>query len=99
MKKLKLVFTYMILFLVCHAVLSWMLLFILNFEIFGITISYCFNSLLFFFFSDRKIYRMVAGDAENFFYIIPNRNNFEWEILTNLNTISYYLLYLNYFQL
>ena len=92
MKKLKLVFTYMILFLVCHAVLSWMLLFILNFEIFGITISYCFNSLLFFFFSDRKIYRMVAGDAENFFYIIPNRNNFEWEILTNLKTISYYSL-------
>ena len=83
---------YIISYLVCHIVLSWILLFIFNFGLLGLTISYCLNSFLFFSFTNIKIYNIVLGDADDFFYIIPNKKNFDFSILSNFRKISYYSL-------
>ena len=84
---------YIISYLICHIVLSWILIFYFNFGLFGLTISYCLNSIIFFFFTDRLIFHVVKNDADNYFYLIPNQNNFVPQIFTLLKQLSVYSLY------
>jgi hypothetical protein len=93
LNRIKDVFIFIISYLICHVILSIMLLIILDFGILGLTISYGINSIFFFFCTDIRIYYIVRGDAQNYYFIIPNRSNFELEIITNLYQISYYSLY------
>jgi len=90
--RIRLVFMYIIIYLICHIVLSWMLLFILNYGIFGLTCSYFFNCLLFFFFTNKSIYRIVGKDTDNYFHLIPNINDFSWNSLRAIGKISFYSL-------
>jgi hypothetical protein len=87
------VFLFIVTYLICHVLLYLVLLFLFDFGIFGLTISYGINSIFFFFCTGLRIFNIVRNDAENYFYIIPNRNNFESEKITNLKQISFYSLY------
>jgi Na+-driven multidrug efflux pump len=91
--RIKDVFIFILAYVLCHVGLSVMLMFFLDFGLFGLTISYGFNSIFFFFCTDLRIYNIVKRDAQNYFYLIPNRNNFEREIITNLREISRFSLY------
>ena len=88
--RIKTVFIYIIIYLVCHIVLSWILLFIFNFGVFGLTTSYFLNSFLFFIFTNNKICRIVSGDADDYFHLIPNGNNLSWDLINKFGIISYY---------
>ena len=92
LNKIRMVFMCIVCYLICHITLSWMLLYILNFGLFGLTISYCFNSLIYFFFTNRFIYNKVKEDANDYFYLIPNKNNFDFEIINSLKRIGFYSL-------
>ena len=87
------VFLFIVTYLICHVLLYLILLFLFDLGIFGLTISYGINSIFFFFCTGLRIFNIVRNDAENYFYIIPNRNNFESEKITNLKQISFYSLY------
>ena len=91
--RIKDVFIFILAYVLCHVGLSVLLMFFLDFGLFGLTISYGFNSIFFFFCTDLRIYNIVKRDAQNYFYLIPNRNNFEREIITNLREISCFSLY------
>ena len=93
LNRIKDVFLFIVTYLICHVLLYLILLFLFDFSIFGLTISYGINSIFFFFCTDLRIYNIVRNDAQNYFFIIPNRNNFEWEIMTNLYKIIFYSLY------
>jgi Na+-driven multidrug efflux pump len=88
--RIKLAFMYIICYLICHIVLSWILLFILNYGVFGLTISYCLNSFLFFFFTNRRIYITEYVVEDTFFHLIPNKNNFNGAVLKKVREISFY---------
>jgi len=83
---------YIISYLVCHIVLSWILLFFFNYGLIGLTISYCLNSFLFFSFSNMKIKNIVSGDTDNFFYIFPSKKNFDFSVFSQLRRIGFYSL-------
>jgi hypothetical protein len=90
------VFIFILAYVLCHVGLSVMLMFFFDFGLFGLTISYGFNSIFFFICSDIRIYNIVKSDAQNYFFLIPNipnMNNFDWEIITNLKEISHYSLF------
>ena len=93
LNRIKDVFLFIVTYLICHVLLYLVLLFLFDFGIFGLTIAYGINSIFFFFCTDLRIYNIVRNDAENYFFIIPNRSNFEREIIKNLYQISFYSLY------
>ena len=90
--RIKIVFMYITCYLICHIVLSWILLFILNFGIFGLTISYCFNSFCFFFLTNKRIYLTEIVDQDTFFHLIPDKNNINRALLKKIREISFYSL-------
>ena len=57
--------------IISHIVSCWILLYILNIGILGLTISYFFNSFIFYFFSNYYINDTKGEEIENFFIIPP----------------------------
>ena len=91
-KMIRSVFIYIICFLASHVILSWILLYILDIGLIGLTISYCLNSLIFFFATDKKISIMVQNDTKDHFHLIPNKSNLNFELFGLLLEISKYSL-------
>ena len=82
MKCYKSVFFYVIFFMICHVTLSCILLYILEIGLYGLTVSYGFNSFLFYFYSCRTIKKYGNYTEQNyFFYIIPYKGNFDGELI------------------
>lgn len=90
--KTKKVFLYIIGYLTCHVTTSLLLYMFLDFGLFGITLSYGINSFIYFMYTDIKVYNFVKLDAKDYFYIIPNKYNFNWGIVTLLKQLSAYSL-------
>ena len=67
----KRVVSYINFFIISHIVSCWILLYILNIGILGLTISYFFNSFIFYFFSNYYINDTKGEEIENFFIIPP----------------------------
>ena len=87
-------FIYLILFFICHITLSFLLLYIIDLGIIGLTISYFVNSFLFYFFSNNTIKNdenYVEQDI--FFFLIPNLQNFDFELFKLLKKKSYTSLF------
>ena len=74
------VFFYAFSFIICHIILSFLLLYILEIGIIGLTISYGLNTFLFYLFSSRYIEKIGEGTIQNFFLFIPNKENFDGEV-------------------
>ena len=74
------VFLYTFSFIICHITLSFLLLYILEIGIIGLTISYGLNTFLFYLFSSRYIEKIGEGTIQNFFLFIPNKENFDGEV-------------------
>ena len=84
------VFFYVILFIISHFVLSFILLYILEIGIIGLTISYFVNAFLFYFFSNNKIKNDENYDGQDFFFfLIPHHQNFNCELIELLKKKSY----------
>lgn len=86
---LKEVFFYLILFFIAHITLSFILLYVLEIGIIGLTISYFVNSFLFYFFSNISVKNEANYDEHFFFFLFPHRENFNCEILKLLKSKSY----------
>ena len=67
----KRVVSYINFFIITHIVSCWILLYILKIGILGLTISYFFNSFIFYFFSNYYINDTKGEEIENFFIIPP----------------------------
>ena len=67
----KRVVSYINFFIISHIVSCWILLYILKIGILGLTISYFFNSFIFYFFSNYYINDTKGEEIENFFIIPP----------------------------
>ena len=67
----KRVVSYINFFIISHIVSCWILLYILKIGILGLTISYFFNSFIFYFFSNYYINYTKGEEIENFFIIPP----------------------------
>ena len=87
-KRTRDVFLYIITFLICHITLSFILLYLLNFDLYGLTISYFVNTFLFYLFSNRYIRKLCNETSDNFF-IFPNKSNFTSELFDLLKEKSY----------
>lgn len=88
-KYLKTVFFYIIFFIICHAILCIIFLYILQIGLIGLTISYCLNSFLFYCFSNRAIKKYGNYNEQNYFFLlIPNKENFDGELLNLLKKKS-----------
>lgn len=79
----KALISYLNFFIISHITTCWMLLYILKVGIIGLTFSYCFNSFLFYLFSNVYINNSKQDEAENFL-IIPFKEYFKKEVLTCL---------------
>ena len=86
------IFGFVLAFLVCHICGSYILMYFLEMGLLGLTFSYGFNSFIFFFFSDRYLVNTLKGCEDNYFFLIPGKDNFEHEILTILKQTSKYSL-------
>jgi Na+-driven multidrug efflux pump len=91
-KQTKAVFTYLISFLIAHIALTWILLYILEIGITGLTISYCINTFLFYFFTNNYVKNVREGWIQNFFLLIPKKENFDGEIMNTLKRKSIFSL-------
>ena len=87
-KKTRDVFLYIIFFIISHITLSFILLYLLKFDLYGLTISYFVNTFLFYLFSNRYIRKLCIETSDNFF-IIPNKDNFTSELFDLLKEKSY----------
>ena len=87
-KQTKAVFIYLISFLIAHIALSWILLYILEIGIIGLTISYCINTFLFYFFTNNYVKNVREGWIQNFFLLIPKKENFDGEVMNTLKRKS-----------
>lgn len=73
---------YLIGFIICYTGLSWIALYFLNMGIIGLTLSYGINGFIFFFFSDKSVFKALNGSDENYFFLIPNKSNFDSHLLS-----------------
>ena len=75
-------FLYLMFFLISHITLCWILLYIVQIGLIGLTISYLANSFIYYFFSNKAIKNIWNYDDQDFFYfLIPHKENFEGEII------------------
>lgn len=88
-KQTKEVFFYVFLFIIAHLTLCWILLYIIEIGILGITISYCLNAFLFYLFSNKYIRKFGEGSNQNFFFLIPINENFDGEVFNELKKKSF----------
>ena len=79
----KALISYLNFFIISHITTCWILLYILKIGIFGLTISYCLNSFLFYLFTNIYIKTSKEDEAENFL-IIPFKEYFKPEVFTCL---------------
>ena len=82
-KKTRDVFLYIIFFMIAHISCCWIFLYILETDIYGLTISYVFNTFLFYLSSNRYIRNLYDETKDNFF-IFPKKEYFTCEIFTLL---------------
>jgi hypothetical protein len=71
----KALISYLIFFIISHITSSWILLYVLNLGIIGLTMSYSLNSFLFYLFTNIYISNLKEDEAENFL-IIPIKKIF-----------------------
>lgn len=74
------VFIYISLFFICHIALSYSLLYILKLDLYSLTISYFANTFLFYLFSNIFIRKLCEETNDNFFFI-PNKENYNSEMV------------------
>ena len=90
------VFFYLIFFFIAHIALSFILLYILEIGIIGLTISYLFNSFFFYYLTNNTIKKQENYEEQDFFFfLIPYRENFNVQMLQLLKRKSYIAL-INY---
>ena len=82
-EEIKALVFYLNFFLITHIITCWILLYILEVGIIGLTVSYSLNSFLFYFFSNIYINASNKDEDENFF-IIPFNDYFKSNVLTCL---------------
>ena len=87
-KKTNAVFSYISFFLVCHLCTCWILLYMFEIGIFGLTISYGVNSFLFYLFTNNYIQNIREFELQGFFFLIPGSQNFNMEVLNELKRES-----------
>lgn len=81
----KALISYLNFFIISHITTCWILLYILKIGIVGLTFSYCFNSFLFYLFSNVYINNSKKDeDEDENFLIIPVKEYFKKEVLTCL---------------
>ena len=81
-KMIESVYLYLILFIISHITICWILLYLVKIGLIGLTISYCVNSFIFYFFSNKRIKKLVNYDVQDFiFFIIPHKENFDGKII------------------
>ena len=89
------VFLYSLFFIITHIVLSYILLYILEKGLIGLTISYFVNSFLFYLFTNQYIKSVIEKENQSFFFLVPNKENFDEDgliILKNNSILSIYNL-------
>ena len=90
LKRQRTVFFYLIFFFIAHITLSFILLYVLEIGIIGLTISYFVNSFLFYCFTNNTIKKERNYDeTDSFFFLIPYKQNFNSEFLKLLKKKSY----------
>ena len=90
------VFFYLVCFFIAHVTLSFILLYVVEIGIIGLTISYFVNSFLFYFFTNNTIKKQRNYEDEDFiFFLFPNRQNFNSELFKLFKEKSYISL-INY---
>ena len=83
----KSIISYSIFFIISHIVSCWILLFILKIGILGLTISYCFNSFLFYLFTNSRLNNIKEEELENFF-ILPPKEYFDVSVINTFKEAS-----------
>ena len=86
-EEIKAIISYTNLFIICHLVSCWILLYILKLGILGLTISYCLNTFVFYFFTNSYINNKKEEDEENFF-VIPPREYIDYNLISILKIAS-----------
>ena len=86
-EEIKAIISYTNLFIICHLVTCWILLYILKLGILGLTMSYFLNSFFFYFFSNSYINNQKEEDAENFF-VIPPKEYLDYNLINILKIAS-----------
>ena len=87
-KKTNAVFSYISCFLICHISTCWILLYMLEIGIIGLTISYGVNSFLFYLSTNNYIQNIREFELQGFFFLIPGSQNFNIEVLNELKRES-----------
>ena len=87
-KKIQEVFSYVLSFLIAHFSLSWILLYILEIDLIGLTFSYCLNTFLFYLFTNQYIKKLYEETSQNIFFLFPSKSNFDGEVFTLLKEKS-----------
>ena len=75
----KALISYLIFFIISHIITCFILLYLLKIGILGLTISYCLNSFLFYFFSNAYINTSKEDEEENFL-IVPFKEYFKSDV-------------------
>ena len=86
-EEIKAIISYTNLFIICHLVSCWILLYILKLGILGLTISYCLNTFAFYFFTNSYINNKKEEEAQNFF-VIPPKENIDYNLINILKIAS-----------
>ena len=86
-EEIKAIISYTNLFIICHLVSCWILLYILKIGILGLTISYMLNTFAFYFFSNSYINNKKEEDAQNFI-VIPPKEYIDYNLINILKIAS-----------
>ena len=86
-------FIYVISFLVTHIALSFILVYLLDYGLIGLTISYFVNSFLYSVFSNQNIKKSFEEIAQNIFFLIPSQSNFDGEVFNLFKERSLFSIY------
>ena len=86
-EKTRAAFSYINFFIISHIVSCWILLYIIKIGIFGLTISYCLNSFIFYSLTNTYIGDSKEEEIENFF-IFPPREYFSSDVINTLKEAS-----------
>lgn len=92
-KKTQGVFIYVVCFLVTHIALSFVLVYLLDYGLIGLTISYFANSFIYYVFSNQYIKKSFEEIAQNIFFLIPSQSNFDGEVFNLLKEKSLFAIY------
>ena len=92
-KRTQSVFIYVVCFLVTHIALSFVLVYLLDYGLIGLTISYFANSFIYYVFSNQNIKKSFEEIAQNIFFLIPSQSNFDGEVFNLLKGKSLFAIY------